>query len=212
MIVTSEKPFEDILAMVEGRKVGILGCVGGCASLYNTGGKEQVEALAARLREAGVEVVAASTQGRHCTLSSFNDIKDSDALSEAEVILIMACGVGVQSVAGLANIPVYPALDTRFAGRRYDAMLMERCLACGDCILHLTGGICPIARCPKSLLNGPCGGVYNGKCEVDRTNDCAWILIYKRLKELGQLDRNRTVKPAKDFRKMAHVRKFEEAA
>lgn len=212
MIVTSEKPFEDILAMVEGRKVGILGCVGGCASLYNTGGKEQVESLAARLKEAGVEVVAAGTQGRHCTLSAFADIKDSDSLKAADVILIMACGVGVQSVAGLANVPVYPALDTRFAGRRYDAMLMERCLACGDCILHLTGGICPITRCPKSLLNGPCGGVYNGKCEVDRTNDCAWILIYRRLKELGQLERNRTVKAAKDFRKMAHVRKFKEEA
>ncbi|RMF89433.1 MAG: hypothetical protein D6733_06320, partial [Methanobacteriota archaeon] len=88
MIVTSEKPFEDILAMVEGKKVGILGCVGGCASLYNTGGKEQVESLAARLKEAGVEVVAAGTQGRHCTLSAFADIKDSDSLKAADVILI----------------------------------------------------------------------------------------------------------------------------
>jgi hypothetical protein len=88
-------------------------------------------------------------------------------------------------------------------------MLMERCLACGDCILHLTGGICPITRCPKSLLNGPCGGVYEGKCEVDRTNDCVWILIYRRLKELGQLDKNKSIKSAKDFKVMAHQRKFE---
>jgi hypothetical protein len=209
MIVTTEKPFDEILEMVKGKKVGIIGCVGGCASLYNTGGKEQVASLSSRLSEAGVEVVCSTTQGRHCTLSAFTDVKDSDALKEAEVILIMACGVGVQSVAGLASVPVYPALDTRFAGQRFDTVLMERCLACGDCILHLTGGICPITRCPKSLLNGPCGGVYGGKCEVDRSNDCAWILIYKRLKELGQLDKNKTIKPPKDFKVMAHLRKFE---
>jgi hypothetical protein len=211
MIVTTEKAFDEILDMVRGKKVGILGCVGGCASLYNTGGKEQVESLANRLKEAGVDVVSSSTQGRHCTLSEFSDIKDSTNLSVAEVILIMACGVGVQSVAGIANIPVYPALDTKFAGRRFDSQLAERCLACGDCILHLTGGICPITRCPKSLLNGPCGGVYAGKCEVDRTSDCAWILIYKRLKELGQLDKNKSIKAAKDFKIMTHPRKFEGA-
>ena len=208
MIVTIEKPFEKILEMVKGKKVGIIGCVGGCASLYNTGGKEQVEALATRLKEAGIEVVCATTQGRHCTLSAFTDIKDSESLKAAEAILIMACGVGVQSVAGMTDVPVYPALDTIFAGRRYDTTLTERCLACGDCILHQTGGICPITRCPKSLLNGPCGGVYAGKCEVDRSNDCAWILIYKRLKELGQLDRNRTIKKPKNFKVIAHPRKF----
>lgn len=212
MIVTKEKPFEDIIEMVIGRKTGILGCVGGCASLYNTGGKEQVGSLASRLKDAGVEVVSASTQGRHCTLTAFEDIKESSALEEAEAILIMACGVGVQSVAGLAKVPVYPALDTRFAGRRFDHELAERCIACGSCILHQTGGICPITRCPKSLLNGPCGGVYNGKCEVDRSNDCAWILIYNRLKELGQLDRNRSTKAPKDFRLISHVRKFKEEA
>lgn len=209
MIVTSEKPFEEILGMVKDKKVGILGCVGGCASLYNTGGKEQVESLAERLNDRGVDVVFHSTQGRHCTLTTFEDIKDHETLRGSEVILIMACGVGVQSVAGLADVPVYPALDTRFAGRRYDAVLAERCLACGDCILHLTGGICPITRCPKSLLNGPCGGVYGGMCEVDRSNDCAWILIYKRLKELGQLEKNKTIKKPKNFKSMAHVRKFE---
>jgi hypothetical protein len=183
--------------------------VGGCASLYNTGGKGQVESLAKRLGDAGIEVVCSTTQGRHCTLNAFSDLKESVALKKAEAILIMACGVGVQSVSDLSDVPVYPALDTRFAGRRYGDFLMERCLACGDCILHLTGGICPITRCPKSLLNGPCGGVYAGKCEVDRSNDCAWILIYKRLKELGQLEKNRTVKPPKDFKVMAHQRKFE---
>jgi hypothetical protein len=209
MIVTSEKTFEEILGMVENKKVGIIGCVGGCASLYNTGGKEQVESLSKRLTQAGVEVVASTTQGRHCTLTSFTDIKGSEALNEAEVILIMACGVGVQSVADLTEIPVYPALDTRFAGRRYEPFLMERCLACGDCILHQTGGICPITRCPKSLLNGPCGGVYEGKCEVDRSNDCAWILIYKRLKELGRLDKNRSIKEPKNYKVMAHPRKVQ---
>ena len=209
MIVTSEKPFEDILEMVKGGKVGLVGCLGGCASLYNTGGKEQVEDLAEKLSKAGVDVVCKTTQGRHCTLSSFEAIKDSESLKGADAILVLACGVGVQSIAGLADIPVYPALDTRFAGRGYDSELMERCLACGNCIIHLTGGICPITRCPKSLLNGPCGGVYDGKCEVDKTNDCAWILIYKRLKELGQLDKNKSIKPAKDFQIMSHPRKFE---
>ncbi len=210
MIVTTEKPFEEILEMVKGHKVGIIGCVGGCASLYNTGGKEQVESLAKMLIESGVEIVCATTQGRHCTLQSFTDIKESEALANAEIILIMACGVGVQSIAGMTDISVYPALNTRFAGLRQEGLLMERCLACGDCILHLTGGICPITRCPKSLLNGPCGGVYEGKCEVDRTNDCAWILIYKRLKELGQLDRNKTIKKPKNFKVIAHPRKLKE--
>jgi hypothetical protein len=124
-------------------------------------------------------------------------------LQAAEAILAVACGIGVQATANIVDLPVIPANDTLSSqGMQGLWPSEERCAGCGDCVLDLTGGICPITACSKSLLNGMCGGQANGKCEVDNDRDCGWYLIYNRLKDLGQLGHLRTLARIRDFRKM----------
>ena len=118
-------------------------------------------------------------------------IRDLKALKDAgaEAVVGMSCGDGVQTVADNVQLPVYPANNTMFLGQvERVGMFNEYCKMCGDCVLGSTGGVCPVTRCAKSLVNGPCGGQKNGKCEVNPENECAWILIYKRLEATGQLD------------------------
>jgi hypothetical protein len=120
-----------------------------------------------------------------------------------EAVLSLACGAGVQTVAELfPELPIFPAQNTLFIGteEREDGTFSERCSACGDCILAETGGICPITRCAKGLLNGPCGGASNGKCEVDPEKDCAWHLIIERLGKLGRLDALEEIRPPRNFK------------
>ena len=115
----------------------------------------------------------------------------------------MACGLGIQSVK--ANLrdkkEVHTGCDTLFIATldKTGNFLFEKCSACGDCVLDLTACICPVTRCPKSLLNGPCGGSSHGKCEVDKDKDCVWILIYNELKEKGKLDNMKKIQKAKDY-------------
>ena len=120
----------------------------------------------------------------------------------ADAVLSLACGAGVQFTAEKwPNKIVLPGLNTTFIGVVDEpGVFSERCAMCGDCILHLTGGICPITRCAKSLLNGPCGGSSGGKCEISKEIDCAWHLIVERLEVLGELDKIRPVKMYKDWR------------
>ena len=110
---------------------------------------------------------------------------------QPEAILSLACGSGVQTVAqNVKNIPVYPGSNTMFIGQvKRVGHFNEMCRMCGDCVLGQTGAICPVTKCAKSLVNGPCGGAKNGKCEVNPENDCAWIMIYKKLEAMGQLDK-----------------------
>jgi hypothetical protein len=124
-------------------------------------------------------------------------------LQSAEAMLAVSCGIGVQATANVVDLPVIPANDTLSSqGMQGLWPSEERCAGCGDCVLDLTGGICPITACSKSLLNGMCGGQANGKCEVDNDRDCGWYLIYNRLRDLGQLDHLRTLARVRDFRKM----------
>ncbi|OGW38342.1 MAG: hypothetical protein A2Y97_11225 [Nitrospirae bacterium RBG_13_39_12] len=193
MIVAEIKPFEEIKDLLKNYKnILVVGC-GTCMAVCMSGGKRQVELLASALRLSkkaeGQEVsVAEKTIGRQCEPKFVDQIKDG--ASKYEVILSMGCGAGVQEIAErLKNIPVLPAMNTSFIGASDgEGNFLEMCAACGDCILPLTGGICPVARCPKGLLNGPCGGTKNGKCEVSQDIPCAWVLIYERMKELGRLD------------------------
>jgi hypothetical protein len=123
-------------------------------------------------------------------------------MKDVEAILSLACGLGVQTIGQvLPDYPVFPAQNTLFIGAeiREDNTLEERCAACGDCLLALTGGVCPIARCAKSLLNGPCGGSQHGKCEIDPEKDCAWDLIIKRLEKLGRLSALDEIRPPRNF-------------
>jgi len=125
-------------------------------------------------------------------------------IEAADGLVCFACGLGIQSLKENLRIdkPVHVVCDTLFMGA-IDAggTFLERCSACGDCVLELTGMICPVTRCPKSLANGPCGGQAKGKCEVDRDKDCVWILIYNELKKRGRLDFLRRIHAPKDHRK-----------
>jgi len=207
MIVAEIKPFEEIKdALKKYNKILVIGC-GTCVTVCLSGGKKQVELLATALRiarkieDANNVTIDERTMPRQCEPRFVDQIKDE--VSKYDAILSMGCGAGVQEIAErLKNIAVLPAMNTRFIGASDgEGNFLEMCAACGDCILSLTGGICPVARCPKGLLNGPCGGTKNGKCEVSQDIPCAWVMIYERMKELGRLDDLKKTIGAKDWSK-----------
>jgi len=190
--------------MVKGyKRVLVVGC-GGCVTVCLTGGEKEVGILSSALRMlagkegAGIEFTEATIE-RECEKEWVNKL--SPEIEKSDAILSTACGAGVQLFAELfPKKAVYPAVNTKFIGvPEQQGIWTERCQSCGNCILHLTGGICPIARCSKSLLNGPCGGSHDGKCEVDLETPCAWQLIYDRLKSLNQLSLIERITPPKDW-------------
>jgi hypothetical protein len=204
MIVAERKPIEEIERELEGcRKVLVAGC-GTCVTVCMAGGEKEVGVLASLLRMrdqmAGVErEILEGTVERQCDREYVEELA---SLAEGcDVILSMGCGVGVNYAAEvLKTIRVLPALNTRFYGANIDeGIWSERCAGCGECIVAATEGICPIARCSKSLLNGPCGGSQDGHCEVDEGVDCAWQLIYDRMVALGREDQLEEIMAPKDW-------------
>jgi hypothetical protein len=211
MIITRRKPFEEIMEFLNGKnRVFLTGC-SLCATSCMTGGEKEVLEMKARLEKEGKEVTGYVVLDPSCNKLQARAAlkKQKSEVEAADAVLCMACGDGAQTVAELVKIPVYPANDTMFIGEvERIGHYSEACRACGQCELGWTAGICPITRCAKSLLNGPCGGSRNGKCEVNPENDCAWILIYNRLKELGQLEQIVKIKAPKDYSKFANPRKI----
>lgn len=204
MIVGQRKPLAEIKEMVKDhKKILILGC-GTCVAVCMAGGEKEVELLASQMRIARklegkpVEVLE-DTVTRQCDREYMEPILEKARGCDA--VISMACGLGVQLLSDLIEeIPVYPALNTRFIGtNEREGVWLERCMMCGNCILGQTGGICPIAICAKGLVNGPCGGTNKGKCEVSNDKDCAWTLIYRRLEKQGKLDNIRQIFPPKKF-------------
>ncbi len=204
MIVGEQKKLEEIRQLIAGqKKVLVRGC-GTCVTVSFAGGEKEVGILASALRMAEklagheVEVNEATVQ-RQCEWEYLDQV--ADKVKDADVVLSLACGIGVQAVAQhWPDTWVVPGLNTTFLGLpEKEGHWVERCQACGNCLLATTGGICPIARCSKSLLNGPCGGSQHGKCEVNAEIDCAWQLIYDRLAHLGKLDLIMTVTAPKDW-------------
>lgn len=204
MIVGERKPFDEIKDKIRDyKKVLILGC-GTCVSVCMAGGEKEVELLGSELRMVnqleGRDVeIGEETILRQCDKEYIEPIVEK--AKNYEAVLSMACGAGVQLVADLLEpIPVIPALNTRFIGiTEAEGVWVERCRACGNCMLDETGGICPVTRCAKGLLNGPCGGTKDGKCEVDPEKDCAWTLIYQRLEKQGKLDLFDEYHPPRNF-------------
>jgi len=200
--ITAQKPFDEIkTALGEAEKIYLVGC-GTCATMCHTGGKSAVLDMKDKLEAIGKKVTGWMVIPTAC------DELTRDALSEsakdieaADCILVMACAFGVQTVTlYLDNKPVYPALNTLFIGREESpGYFTEVCMQCGSCVLAQTAGICPLVRCAKSLLNGPCGGSVDGKCEIDPDTSCAWQMIYDRLAALGQLDKLEEIQPIKDW-------------
>lgn len=199
--ITKQKPFDEIAQeLAEENKIYLIGC-GTCATMCHTGGKTEVLQMKDKLSEAGKSVTGWMVIPTAC------DELTKDALDQnikdvepADAVLIMACAFGVQTVALYLNKPVYPALNTLFVGKEESpGHFVEICAQCGNCLLANTAGICPLVRCAKNLLNGPCGGSVGGKCEISPDIPCAWQMIYDRLAALGQLDKLDEIQPPRDW-------------
>ena len=205
MITAVRKPMDEILAYVKPYKqILLVGC-NECVTVCAAGGRKEVGLLSSALQMAFMQsgktlVVKEITLERQCDPEYVEELVQY--IDQVDAVLSMACGCGVQEIARrYKDKPVYPAVNTTFMGAsERQGVWAERCQGCGDCVLGLTGGICPIARCSKRLLNGPCGGSTGGKCEINPDIDCAWQLIWDRLKALGIEDRYENIIPAKDWR------------
>src|SRR3989338_5099428 len=211
MIITKQKELKEILKHLEGeKKVFIVGC-GECSTTCKTGGIEDIKKIKEHLEKEGKVITGSTIPNAPCIASQIKleFVKNRKAIEDADAVLVLACGLGIQSVKEnmRADKPVHVGCDTLFMGAiDKDNIFFERCSACGDCIIELTGTICPITRCPKSLVIGPCGGQNKGKCEVDKDRDCVWILIYNELKKHDKLHLLKELKPPKDHSKSGKPR------
>ena len=213
MIITEQKPFQEIIdSLKDYTKIFLVGC-GECATTCKAGGKDELVKIQSSLEEQGKIVLGACIPDAPCIAAQIKTelAKNIKALREAEVILVLACGLGAQSVRDndRLGLVVLPACNTLF-GSTVDAAgnFNEKCSLCGECVLGITGGICPITLCSKGLLNGPCGGMDKGKCEVDKERDCAWVLIYQELEKRKKLAAIKEVQRPKDFKKASKPRKL----
>lgn len=205
MITAERKPMDEIISYIEPyQRIILVGC-NECVTVCSAGGRKEVGILSSALQMAFMQKgrtldVKEIVLERQCDPEYVEElVKDID---QADAVLSMACGCGVQEIARrYKEKPIYPAVNTEFMGAsEKQGVWAERCQGCGDCMLGITGGICPIARCSKRLLNGPCGGSSKGKCEINSDVECAWQLIWDRLKALGLEERYEEVLEAKDWR------------
>lgn len=213
MIITEQKPEQEILeSLKDYSRIFLVGC-NECAATCKTGGEPELAKAKELLEKNSKTVVGMCLPEAPCIASKVKTelAKNMKALREADAILILACGLGVQSVKDndRLGLPVLPALNTVF-GAVLDAQgnFYEKCSLCGECVLGVTAGICPITLCAKGLLNGPCGGMSKGKCEVDKDKDCAWVLIYKELEKRKKLGVMKEIRQPKDFKKAAKPHKL----
>jgi len=213
MIVTEQKSLQKIIeSLKDYHKIFLVGC-GECATTCKTGGTDELLKMQQELEKQGKVVCGSCIPGAPCVASQtkMELAKNMLALREAEAILVLACGLGVQSVKDndRLNLAVLPACNTLFAAvMDSQGNFYEKCSLCAECVLDITAGICPVTLCAKGLLNGPCGGMNKGKCEVDKDKDCAWVLIYKELEKKGKLNSLKEIQPAKDFKKATKPHKL----
>lgn len=211
MIITKQKEFNHIIKNIADDPVFIIGC-NECATVCHTGGEEEVLSMKKALEEKGIKITGWVILEPACNLQKdkilLNNFKKD--IENAKKILVLACGNGAQAVSEIIKEKdILPGCDTLFLGEIKHANDFEkRCALCGECIQDLFDSFCPVARCPKSMLNGPCGGVKNGKCEIDSDIDCIWELIYKELKKKDQLYRFKDIKKPKDWSKSIEFRRI----
>lgn len=203
MIITKKKNIDDITKSLEGKdSVYLFGC-NSCAEQCKTGGTEELAAMEETLTGKGFMVSGSSIVDETCYSQLVKrEFRKVEAIKKADAILVLSCGAGVKCVADEAEAaqPVLPALDSMFLSSvERVGRFFEGCSLCGECVLDKTAGICPHTDCPKGLLNGPCGGVDEGKCEVMVENDCAWVRIYTRLKAQGRVGLMEEITPPKDY-------------
>ncbi|HEY94865.1 MAG TPA: hypothetical protein G4O15_08010 [Dehalococcoidia bacterium] len=214
MIVAEQKPLDEIVRMISPyENVMIIGC-GTCMTVCDAGGENEVSFLHDALRLAQTRSGTSNHNFYELTLKRQCDPEFLELLEERvngiDAILSLGCGIGVQAIAEkLADMVVLPGVNTSFMGMTKDTGIWdERCAACGACRLEDTAGICPITRCTKGILNGPCAGTKNGKCEANMEMDCAWIQIYERLERLHQLEKIRRYYPLRNFRAIPRPRRI----
>lgn len=206
--ITRQRPTEQLDQELAGwDKIYIAGC-GTCATMTRTGGRDEVLKMKEHLESLGKLVTGWIVIPVACDEMTQVVVQENHkAIDSADAILMMSCALGVQRMAYYVKKPVIPALDTLFLGLEDSpGVFHEACVQCGQCVLGETAGICPLTACHKGLLNGPCGGTNNGKCEVDKEKDCAWVLIYERLKEQNRLDMMHRYRPPKDYQVMPRPR------
>ncbi|MFH1100787.1 MAG: methylenetetrahydrofolate reductase C-terminal domain-containing protein [Methanobacteriota archaeon] len=204
MIITKQKSFNDLLRLVQQGPVFLIGC-SECATLCHTGGEEEITAMKQMLENHDISVTGSVILDPACHLQNNKRLLKSHqaALEKAKKILVFACGNGVQTCAELFDAKdVVAGTDTLFLGEIQRTTEFEkRCLLCGECLLEFFDGVCPVARCPKAMLNGPCGGTRQGKCEVDPDLDCVWVVVYDRMKKKKQTSRLHDIQKPKDWSK-----------
>ena len=211
MIITKQKDMEKILSSIDNKSVFIAGC-NECATLCHTGGEEEVIAMKKALEGRNIEVTGHVVLEPACHFLNDKRIfrKHKEELDKAKKILVLACGNGVQTVSEIIqNAEVISGTDTLFLGEIKHANEFEkRCNLCGECVLEDFAGLCPVTRCPKGMLNGPCGGSKNGKCEINPNLECVWNAIYERLKEKGKLSQLKKIYEPKDWSKSLETRRI----
>ena len=204
MIITKQKRLIDLLESIDSKPVFLIGC-SECATLCHTGGKEELIALKESLLKNSVPVTGWVVLEPACHLMNDKRLlkKYENELQNSSKILVLACGNGVQTVAEIiSGKEIISGTDTLFLGEISRANEFDkRCKLCGECLLDIFGGFCPVARCPKSMLNGPCGGAVSGKCEINSEMECVWDLIYQKLKKQGTLKALSTIQKPKDWSK-----------
>jgi ferredoxin len=204
MITGEQKPIKEILEIIEPYKnLLILGC-GTCVKTCFAGGEDEVAVLASALRlvfkNTGKKIqIKEFTIERQCENEFIQE--SAGAVAQSDAVLSLACGAGVQAMAKrFAKVPILPGVNTTFIGiQESQGIFTEECSGCGNCELAKFGGICPVTRCAKKILNGPCGGSQNGKCEINPDTDCAWNLIIDRLTVLGLMDNLKDYIPPKNW-------------
>ncbi|MDD5259173.1 MAG: methylenetetrahydrofolate reductase C-terminal domain-containing protein [bacterium] len=186
MIITKQKDIQKILGQLKGKdRVFVVGCAA-CATKCATGGEEQVRILAEELAKNQKKVTGTIVLDTPCDMRIVKkELLHNEKAGLAESLVLLSCGAGVQSIAQVCpERDLVPALDTLFLGSiERLGNFNQYCSLCGDCIIDETAGLCPVTRCAKALVNGPCGGAVNGKCEVNSGQDCVWILIYEKLQK-----------------------------
>lgn len=216
MIITEQKQFSEIQKGTQGfKRIFLVGC-GECATTAKTGGQEELECAKKALEAEGKTVTGTCIPSAPCMAPQVKAefAKHAKSLRESDAILVFSCGLGVQSVKDndRLGLAVIPALNS-ICGAVMDAQgnFIEKCSMCAECVLESTAGICPVTLCPKGLLNGPCGGMDKGTCEVDKEKDCVWVLIYNELDKKNKLAKMREIQKPKDFKKSTRPHTFSKA-
>lgn len=213
MIISKQKSFHDILSSIDNRSVFLMGC-SECATLCHTGGKEEVLQLKKQLEKQDIMVTGWMVLDPACHLLNDKRMMKQypDEIDEAEIILVLACGNGVQTVAELfEKKPVISGTDSLFLGEiKHVNEFERRCNLCGTCIIDQFYGLCPLSRCPKKMLNGPCGGSQNGYCEVNEQNRCVWDEILEKQLRRGRKKDFLMITPPHDWSQSIVMNKEDE--